>query len=777
MKNFTQQPILPVLTLSGWLLAVPLLLPAQHAFAQDNAPATESATRVSNVIQFIEVEGSLRVEAETVRSYMTVRPGMSYDAELIDQSLKTLFASGLFADVKIARERDGLVVTVVENPIINRVIFEGNKKIEDKNLYEESTLQPRQVYTRSKVQNDVETFVELYRRAGRFSARVEPKVIQLPQNRVDVVFEIKEGETTKVRSINFIGNKKFDDDRLREEITTQESRWWRFLSSNDKYDPDRIAYDRDLLRRFYLSKGYADFRVISSLAELTRDGKEFFVTFNIEEGEQYEFGTVKIDSRVEDIDTSMLEDLIKHEEGQRYNSKKVDDTVDELTKVLGERGYAFADIRPRVRRDKNQLLVNITYRIQEGRRVYVERVNVNNNVRTQDRVVRREMRLHEGDAFNRVLLERSERNIKGLNFFGEVEITETPGEDEDRIIIDVDVEEQSTGELSLGVGYSSSEDFSAQFSIVERNLLGRGQLLSFGTSLSSQRQYLNVRFSEPYFLGRDLFASIDVFRTATDYDTEADLETGETGIGASVGFPVSEDGRLTLFARMSQDELINDAYQPSFGTYLRPYEDFKTQIGYTYSIDKRDDKIEPTEGWDFVFSQDLAGPIGDVAYFRTTAVADYYRPFFEEWIFHAKVNAGILFDYDDEQISYNDHFFVGGSIFRGFKRSGIGPRDISTGYVLGAKQYIVGTLETKVPLGLPKELGIKSYIFTDFGVLGETDVDAQDIQDEMAFRATYGVSFTWKSPFGPVRFDLARPIAKEDYDSAQFFRFTAGTRF
>lgn len=755
-----------VLLLVG-LVSGPLL-------AQETAP---QETPQDQPVQFIEVEGSLRVEAETVRSYMIVKPGMTADPLLLDQSLKSLFASGLFADVTIRRERGGLVVTVVENPIINRVIFEGNSKLKDEDLYEESSLRPRQVYTRSKIQNDVEKFVELYRRSGRFSAKVEPKVIQLPQNRVDVIFEIEEGETTRVRSINFIGNERFDDDRLREEVSTQESRWWRFLSSNDKYDPDRIAYDSDLLRRFYLSKGYADFRVISSFAELTRDGKEFFVTFNVEEGERYDFGEAVIDTRLQDINVEELTLLIRHQEGRVYNSKKVDDTVDELTEALGARGYAFADVRPRVRRNRKDLVVNITYRVEEGPRVYVERINVNNNVRTQDRVIRREMFLREGDAFNRALLNKSERNIKGLDYFGEVEITETPGDDEDSIILDIDVEEQSTGELAFGIGYSSAEDFSAQFSIVERNLLGRGQLLSLSTSLSSQRTYLNLRFAEPYFLNRDLFGSVDMFRTTTDYDTEAALETSETGLGGTVGFPVSEDGRLSLFVRVSENEFINDAYRPDFGVFLEPYSDTKTQIGYSYSIDKRDDVIDPTEGWDFVLSQNLAGPVGDVTYLRSTVIADYYRPFFEEWIFHARLNGGHIFDYDNEGVAYNDNFFVGGSIIRGFKRSGVGPRDLSTDYVLGAKQYLVGTLETKVPLGIPKDYGIKAYIFTDFGVIGDTDVEARDVQDELAFRASYGVTFNWKSPFGPVRFDLARPLAEEDYDKAQFFRFTAGTRF
>lgn len=781
-------------SLSFILSAVFLIIPLSMSsvYAQGKAESLQTAQEPSisapekkvnlgadvyDIIEFIDIEGSQRVESETVRSYLALEQGMRDDPELVDQSLKSLFASGLFADVKIIRERGGLTIKVVENPIVNRVIYEGNKKIGEDDLRQESTLRPRQVYTRAKVQDDVEYYIELYRRAGRFSAKIDPKVIQLPQNRVDVVFEIKEGEVTKVRSINFIGNSVFDDDRLRDEITTKESRWYKFFTSGDKYDPDRVSYDRELLRRFYLSKGYADFRVVSSLAELTRDGKKFFITFNIEEGDIYTFGEATVSNKAEGIDNAILENVIAHEMGNRYNSKRIDSTVDAFTKILGTKGYAFADVRPRVKRDKENNIVNVEYRISEGPRVYVERVNINNNVRTQDNVIRRELRIDEGDAFNRVLLSRSEKNIKGLGYFSEVEITEQPGTEEDQTIINIDVEEQSTGELSLGFGYSSSENFSSQISIVERNLLGRGQTLRIGTSISSQVQTFNLSFGEPYFLGRDIYASVNLFQTITDYSNERNLETEQTGIGVNFGFPTSEDSRLTLFTRVLTDELVNDAYTPENRQSLRPYKNLKTTLGYSYYVDKKDDVLEPTKGWDTSLNQEISGPLGDVKYLRTTATYNFYSSFWEEWIFHARATAGAIIGYDDDLVAYNDHFFIGGSILRGFKRSGVGPRDLSFEYALGAKQYIAGTLETKLPLGLPKDAGIKGYLFTDFGYIGNTDVQSSNAVDDFALRATYGLSFSWKSPFGPVRFDLARPIVEEPYDNAQIFRFTAGTRF
>ena len=462
--------------------------------------AEDSATSEAEIIQFIRVEGTQRVEEETVRAYMVVREGMADDVDMVDQSVKTLFASGLFSDVTIRRSEGGLVVSVVENPIVNRVSFEGNGAINDDTLTKEAELRPRQIYTRARVQDDVERFIEIYRQSGYFAARIEPKVVQMPQNRVDVIFEINEGPVTGIRSINFVGNKAFDDDRLREEIITSETRWWRFFASSDNYDPDRLNYDRQQLRRFYLSKGYADFRVVNSSAELTRDGEEFFVTFNIEEGELFTFAESGIRSTVETIDIETLQAAIDHAEGDRYDLRKIEDTEDALTKLLGEKGFAFADIRARTRRDRENNLIKVEYVIEEGPRVYVERININGNDRTHDEVLRREMRISEGDAFNRVLLERSRRNLRALGFFSSVEIEESPGSEPDKTIIDVYVVEQSTGELTFGVGYSSAESLTTEFSVAERNFLGRGQKLNLRVGVSDEVQRYSLGFTEPFFL-------------------------------------------------------------------------------------------------------------------------------------------------------------------------------------------------------------------------------------------------------------------------------------
>ena len=729
---------------------------------------------IGKPIDFIRVEGTQRVEAETVRAYMVVREGLIDEAELVDQSVKTLFSSGLFADVTIRREGLGLVVTVVENPIVNRVSFEGNSAINDDNLGKEAGLSARQIYTRAKVQDDVERFIELYRRSGRFAVRIEPKVIQLPQNRIDLVFEINEGPTTGIRAINITGNNVFSDDELRGVIITRESRWWRIFSANDNYDPDRVAYDRELLRRFYLARGYADFRVVSSNAELTRDGKGFFLNFKIEEGKLYTFGEARVSTELDAIDIVELEERISYEAGETYDSRRIDDTVDALRKLVGEKGYAFAEVRPRTRRDSKGNMVNVEFVIEEGPRVYVERININGNTRTRDEVIRREMRLSEGDAFNQVLLSRSERNVRGLGFFGAVEVNDLPGTQEDKTIIDVNVREQPTGELSFGVGYSSAEALTTQLSVSERNFLGRGQRLRFNVGISNQVQRYNIGFTEPYFLDRDISAGFSLFNTDTEYDFQDGLKTKEQGIGFSLGFPLSEDGRLSLFANFAQDELVNNTSSANINP---SYDLFKQTLGYYYSIDKRDDIINPTDGWNLTFGQDLAGPSGDSSFLRTTASANLFEEIAEGWVFHAKMNLGVIHDYKGGTIRYSDRFFRGGRNFRGFQRGGIGPRDLRTDSALGANRYLTGTTQVSLPLGIPKEVGMRANAFVDFGFLGETDAVGSQIEDEMAFRATYGLSFAWRSPLGPVRFDFARPIVKEDYDETRFFRFTIGTSF
>jgi outer membrane protein insertion porin family len=727
---------------------------------------------------------------------MVIREGQPFTQALVDQSLKTLFATGLFADVQIEQSNGTVTVKVVENPIINRIGFEGNSKISQKTLEEEVQLKPRMVFTRAKVQADVQRIIEVYRRSGRFAAQVEPKTVQLAQNRVDLVFEINEGPTTGVSRIIFIGNKAFSDSTLRDKIATAESVWWNFLQSNDNYDPDRLTFDREQLRRFYLSEGYADFRVISAVAELAPDRSGFYITITVEEGEKYNFGKVEIDTKLTEIPTGELEQLVRFEQGEQYNAELIDKTVDALTLAAGTKGYAFVDIRPRVRRNKEELTVDVVFKIEEGPRVYIERINIVGNTRTLDKVIRREIRLVEGDAFNRVLVNRSRSRIRGLGYFKKVEITEEPGSSADRTVLNVEVEEQSTGEFSVSAGFSSADNVVGAVSLTEKNLLGRGQFLRLQVSVSSIRQQIDLRFTEPYFLDRNMSAGFDIYNTHAVYD-EQNYEADIRGIGLRLGFPMSEFGRLGLRYTLRQDDVTFSAGQQIIGTTTL------SLVGFTYAYDEKDDPIEPKNGFDFTLSNDVSGLGGDKKYIRTEMSTNLFqRLWSDEFILNLAASAGYVIAYSDEILEVNDRFFKGGGSFRGFKTSGIGPRDTSpiddggTPLSVGGEAYAIGTVEVRFPNFLPEELGIKTAIFSDFGTVGivadkppcdndglvglaDVDGDGIDlcIEDDLAFRSSAGLSVYWNSPFGPVRLDFSKVLTKEHYDQTESFRFSTGVKF
>ncbi|MEQ1753166.1 MAG: outer membrane protein assembly factor BamA [Micropepsaceae bacterium] len=732
-------------------------------------------------VQRINVEGNQRIEESTVLSYMVLKEGQPYTQAQVDQSLKTLYATGLFADVQIQQASGVVTVKVVENPIINRIAFDGNSKVSQKTLDEEVQLKPRMVFSRAKVQADVQRILEIYRRSGRFAAQVEPKTVQLGQNRVDLVFEINEGPTTGVSRIIFIGNKAFSDSTLRDKIATGESVWWNFLQTNDNYDPDRLTFDREQIRRFYLSEGFADFRVISGVAELAPDRSGFYITFTIEEGEKYDFGKVEIDTKLKEIPVADLQDLIRFEGGEQYNAELIDKSVDALTLAAGTRGYAFVDIRPRVRRNKEEKTVDVVFKIEEGPRVYIERINIVGNTRTLDKVVRREIRLVEGDAFNRVLINRSRSRIRGLGFFKKVEINEEPGSAPDRTVLNVEVEEQSTGEFSVSAGFSSADNVVGAVSLTEKNLLGRGQFLRLQVSLSSIRQQIDLRFTEPYFLDRNMAAGFDLYNTHSIF-SESNYEADIRGLGLRLGFPLSEFGRLGLRYTLRQDDvtITGNAGDVQQGVTLL------SSAGFTYAYDDKDDPIEPKNGVDLTWSTDFAGLGGDKEYVRTELSADWFkRLWYDDLVLNVAVSSGYIIAFGDNQLTANDRFFKGGGSFRGFKTSGIGPRDLAatgTPPAVGGEAYAVGTVELRVPNFLPDELGIKTAIFTDVGTVGMV-ADKQPctiticIADDLSLRASAGVSVYWNSPFGPVRLDFSQVLNKEDYDQTESFRFSAGTKF
>ncbi|MBV9827245.1 MAG: outer membrane protein assembly factor BamA [Alphaproteobacteria bacterium] len=779
------------------VVTVAMLWTPAEAQQRARQPAVSAAAGAGTIAN-IRIEGAQRIEKETIRSYLILQPGDNWDAEKVDGSLKALFATGLFADVKLVRDGSTLVVRVVENPIINRIAFEGNSKLADKDLNGEIQLRPRVVYTRTRVENDVRRIIELYRRHGRFAATVEPKVIQLSENRVDLVFEINEGESTGVRSINFVGNREFGDGTLRGVIDTKESRWYRFFSNADTYDPDRLTYDRELLRKFYLAEGYADFRVISAVAELTPDRDGFVLTFTVDEGERYHFGNVDVNITLKDLPKEQVMPLLTVHSGEWYNGEAVEHSIQVLTDALGNRGYAFVEVKPQITRNRDARTLDVVFDVQEGPRVYVERIDINGNVRTLDKVIRREFRLVEGDAFNTSKMTRSKDRIKNLGFFKKVDVTNSPGSSPDRTVVTVEVEEQSTGELSLGLGFSTSDGPLADISVRERNFLGRGQDLRIGTVVSFRSQQVDLSFTEPYFLDKNIAAGFDLFEVKTS--PTANFFSGATpayeqfsyGGALRAGYQITDDLRQTFKYTARSDDITDLQTNTSLFIVLEQGTHTTSSIGQVLLYDKRDNRLEPTSGYYASLGNDFAGVGFGVEYIRNKVNAGYYYSFAPEWVLSVTGEAGDIFGWGGQKVLLQDRFFVGGDNLRGFESAGIGPRDAISGDPLGGNKYYVGSISLGVPLGLPKELGVSGHLFSDFGSLWSNDQKSTQftpaqiaanggitplIVDSTSIRASAGFGVSWKSPVGPVQLDLAYPIKREPFDKTQLFHVSFGTRF
>jgi outer membrane protein insertion porin family len=726
----------------------------------------------------IRVDGTQRIEAATVRSYMRVNPGDPFDPVRLDDSLKNLFSTGLFADVRLEREGDTLVVVVAENPIVNRIAFEGNDRIDDETLQQEIELRPRVVFTRTKVQSDTNRILEIYRRSGRFAATVEPKVIQLEQNRVDLAFEIDEGPVTSIRSINFIGNREFSDSTLRDEVTTVEASFWNFFTSSDTYDPDRLTFDRELLRQFYLNEGYADFRVVSVVAELTPDQQDFIVTFTVEEGPRYRFGKIGLQTGLRNLDPEVLRGEVTTEEGDWYDAGEVDKTIEALTDAVGDLGYAFVDIRPRVQRDRENLTIDIVYDIQEGPKVFVERIDIEGNIRTLDRVIRREFRLVEGDAFNTSKLRRSRQRVQNLGFFKTVTVENEPGSAPDRTIVKVGVEEQSTGDVTFGAGFSSANGPIGNIGLRERNLLGRGQDIRLSFTLAGEATELDFSFTEPYFLDRNLAAGIDLYRTTNDRDDESSFEEERIGGSLRGGFNITEELRNVVRYTLENRDITDVGSDASLLVRSEEGATLRSGVSNELTYDTRDSRFDPREGFITSLRNEFFGLGGDVSFVRTSASAGYYYTVFEDYTISVRGSGGTMMGVgEDTRIS--DRFFKGGGQPRGFEFGGIGPRDANTNDALGGKHFYTGTVEVSYPLDLPFELDIRGRLFTDVGAAWGIDDNSipVSVDDSSAPRVTVGTGISWNSPFGPLVVDLGFALVKEDFDETEIFSFSFGTQF
>ena len=751
---------------------------AAPAHAQQAAPATPPAQTApaapaaalpgTGTIRSIAVTGNQRLEPETVISYMKLRPGDTYTPERGDEALKDLFATELFADVSLRFNEGVLAVEVRENPVINRIILEGNKRLKEDKINPEIKLAPRQIFTRTKARADVARIIELYRRQGRYAAQVEPKIVQLDQNRVDVVFEIQEGPKSRVQQINILGNEKFSDGEIRAQMLTKQARLTRFFSSNTSYDPDRLAYDQQKLRLFYLTQGYADFRVVSAVAELTPDRRDFIITYVVEEGERYKFGDVKVESAIRELKPELLQATVPMKTGDWYNAKQIEDTVTSLNETAGLFGYAFADVRPNFERNKETRTMSVTFQVAETPRVYVERVDINGNTNTRDKVIRREFRLAEGDPFNGVRVKRSQDRIQSLGFFQEkLEIEQEQGSAPDRVVLGVDVEERSTGELQLSAGFSSLERFLVNLSIRQRNFMGKGQELRASVNYSSYSKSAEIGFTEPYLFDRNIAVGVDIFRR--DFSSFNFIQGGRrnttyeqvsTGGQLRAGVPLTE--YMTLALRygltfdditLSRENFFSDPDGPGplplqcdplrAGRYLCDAlgERTTSSVGYSLVYSTLNNGLRPTRGHRGVISQDFAGLGGDVKYLRTRLNASKYWDVGRGFIFSTNLEGGYIHSFEDsrgpgiDRVRLTDRFFLGEPQIRGFDIRGVGPRIQRVRFdeagqpiveerrnitddALGGRAYYVGRLELEIPLGSGgRELGLRPSIFADAGAV------------------------------------------------------------
>ncbi|NVK35768.1 MAG: outer membrane protein assembly factor BamA, partial [Rhodobacteraceae bacterium] len=780
LHKFTRAAFLTVA-----VLAAGTVIPS--SYSPFSAVEAQAAT-ASNIV----VRGNTRIEQETVLSYLTFQRGRSYSSYDVDESLKALYATGLFEDVKIASKGGTVYVTVSENPIINRVSFEGNKKIKDSALSSAVRSTPRSMMTRAKVQSDVQNILEAYRRSGRYDASVEPQVIDRGDNRVDLVFEISEGAKTGVERITFIGNHAFSDRRLRSAIRTRESGLLSWLRTTDTYDPDRLAADQELIRQYYYQRGYADFRIVSSTADLDREQNVFHVTFTVEEGEKYTISDVEVITSIAEVDPEALSSEVRTKSGQTFSSLKVEKTVEDLTVKIAENGYAFAQVRPRASRDYENKTISLAYYIEEGARAYIERINIIGNDRTREYVIRREFDFAEGDAFNRALMDKATRRLRNLGFFEKVNVTTSQGSAPDRVVVNVQVEEKSTGSVSFAIGYSTSEGVIGDISLSEKNFLGRGQYVKVSVGGGVDTRSFEFAFREPFFLGRRIALDLDVYKKLTKENDYRDYEQDKVGGGFGFTLPLREDElSVRLYYKIfntkisDPDNVVTGLGNCAANADLSPAicdeigSNLTSAAGYTLTYNTLDSNTNPHEGIYASFGQEYAGIGGDSYYLKTTAEARAYKEILPDYGIVGKlgVQGGHIMGIGSKRLRVSEQFMLGGDMVRGFETQGIGPRDTKSDDALGGTLFLAGTAEANFPFPfIPEEFGLSGAVFADAGAVWDADDDLENIvtsnggivaSDSFSVRASTGLGVRWASPFGPISADFAWPLMKEGTDKTK----------
>ncbi len=759
MRNF--------IIIAIFLFVSGLLSPANDIYAQSN----DQDIRVSE----IRVVGNRRVSSGTVLSYLPVNIGDVVTQSSLNVALERLFDTGLFKDLSIDTDAGVITIDVQENPIINRISIEGNDAISDDRLMEAIDVQPRRVFTQKLALEATRTLLDLYQAGGRFGALVEPKIIELDENRVDLVFEVNEGPLIKISSITFSGNQRYSDRVLRSVISSREQRWWAFLSSADKYDEVRLDYDVRLLRQFYLARGYADIAVTRVRGGLLPDRSGFAVSFILSEGTQYTVRDITLTSEIENVDIPDLISLLDFPDDNRYDVRSLEQGLVDITNRLGEFGYAFVDVRPEITTVPEESVLDIHITVGKARKNFVERIDIIDNNRTLDDVIRREMELVEGDAFNTLKLERSERNIRNLGYFAKVDVRNIQGSSEDQTISQIIVEEQSTGEFSVGVGYSTLDKTSLNLGIAERNFLGAGRSVRASIGLSDSRTDFVLGLTEPYFLGRNLTGSASLFNEKTKSNS---VTTKRTGVNFGVGFSAANDIYHQTNYRLDQSKTTVSSTTATSVTGENGKDILTSSVSYTIGKDTRDNRFDPSEGYLMEISETLAGFGGDAKYSRTVGRAAYYQPFlFNAVVMGVRGRVGHVSGLG-ENVTQSQRFSLGGRLVRGFTESGIGPRDAGSTGAVGGNNMYSGSVEVVSDMGLSKDIGIRWTAYTDFGSIWGTDYPTGVIKpDDKSMRASLGVGILWDTVLGPMSFYWADPISKQSHDETKRFQLSIGTRF
>ena len=742
--------------------------------------ALMSLSANAEILKDIRISGTRRIENATVMNYLRLKKGQDISEEALDNASKTLFATGLFSDVQVDMKEGVAYIKVAENPIVHEVYFEGNKALDDDVLKTEVMLKSRDVYTKHKLEKDAARLLEVYKRHGRFAAAVEPKIIKQDQNRVDVVFEIKEGEKAYVQEIHFVGNSAYSDAVLQDKMMTQEKAWYRFLSSTDTYDPDRFNYDQELIRRFYLQHGFLDMRVVRGMAELTLDKEGFILTIQVDEGQKYHVKDVDIQVSLPEFDKELnLKEEVLLAPGDVVDVDLVEKSVDAMTDKLINAGYAFVNVTPDVLKNEQDGTATLIFRVTEGEKVFIRRINIIGNSRTKDKVIRREFRIKEGDAYNASQLRRSKQRVSDLDYFSSVDLQTSPVPMNPSLVdANMSVAEKSTGAFNIGIGWSSYDGMMFETGIVERNILGSGVIANLNAMLSQKETQYTIGLTDPYFLDYDLTAGVDIFRTTRDNSDSSSYEYETIGGSVRFGWNYTENLRHTARYTLRQDNITNIDSDAALAIQEQKGKTIVSLIGQELIYDKRDSKIDPTTGYYTSVEVNVAGLGGDSKYYNVNLMGIKYFSVADDVVFSLRGDAGRVWGWGNQKVRINDRYFLGDASLRGFEYGGVSARDIRSDDALGGNWYATMSAELSFPLGLPKEMGIKGKLFTDAGYIGKPDeYDPNETYYSSKIRVGIGTGILWTSPMGVINLDFTYPLVKEKFDKTRVFRLNFGKGF